>query len=134
MALVREHARELANELELRGYELVGEGTETHMVMLDLSGHAGTGRDAERALERHGILANRNVVPNERRRPMDASGLRFGTNTLAARGFDREAVTKLAGLIDEILKRSNEQRDVHPPLAQSVASLCRAFPLSGEFD
>jgi glycine hydroxymethyltransferase len=134
-----ENARVLATELMRRGYSVVTDGTDTHMVLLDLRPTGLTGVAVERALEHCGIITNRNAVPGDRQPPAVASGLRLGTNVLSSRGFAADEMLKCADVIDAVIRAmspapgegyqvAHETRD---RIGREVRKLCQKFPLPG---
>ena len=128
MRLIVDDADALASALADRGYRLVTGGTDTHMVLLDVRSAGLTGDVAERALERAGILANRNVIPFDPGTPKQPSGLRFGLTGLAQRGLGPGAMGLIAELIDRVL-RAPEDDDIRAAAAAQVDDLCRHNPI-----
>ncbi|HEY0165491.1 MAG TPA: serine hydroxymethyltransferase [Jatrophihabitans sp.] len=140
--LIRQDAHALATALAQLGYPLVTGGTDTHMVLIDLSEHQLTGVAAERALESCGILVNRNRIPADTKPPLVTSGLRLGTNIAAQRGMGPEAMAKCAQLIDAVLSTTVADSDngylVDARTASAVSTevkhLCARYPLYEESD
>ncbi|EHS0800626.1 serine hydroxymethyltransferase [Campylobacter lari] len=93
----------LAQVLIDRKYDLVSGGTDNHLILLNFLNKEFSGKDADLALERAGITANKNTVPGETRSPFVTSGLRLGTAALTARGFKEEQITIVANYIADIL-------------------------------
>lgn len=93
----------LAKVLLERKYDLVSGGTDNHLVLLSFLNKDFSGKDADLALERAGITANKNTVPGETRSPFITSGLRLGTAALSARGFKEEQINIVANYIADIL-------------------------------
>ncbi|EGK8085000.1 serine hydroxymethyltransferase [Campylobacter lari] len=93
----------LAQVLIDRKYNLVSGGTDNHLILLSFLNKDFSGKDADLALERAGITANKNTVPGETRNPFVTSGLRLGTAALTARGFKEEQITIVANYIADIL-------------------------------
>lgn len=132
-------ARALAAALAERGYSLVSGGTDNHMVLVDVSARGLTGVVAERALEECGIVVNKNRIPGDGRSATVTSGVRFGTNGLAARGLGPADMPPCADLVDRILsaiRPLDERRyELDEPAAaaarREVASLCARFPIPG---
>ncbi|TXE86223.1 serine hydroxymethyltransferase [Campylobacter volucris] len=93
----------LAKVLLERKYDLVSGGTDNHLVLLSFLNKNFSGKDADLALERAGITANKNTVPGETRSPFITSGLRLGTAALSARGFKEEQISIVANYIADIL-------------------------------
>ena len=122
----RRLAAALADELAARGDRIVTGGTDTHMVLVDLRGRGVTGDIAEAALERVGILTNRNLIPFDPETPARTSGLRIGTPGAAVRGMDAAEAPELGTLIDAALRRDADAS----ALGSRLATLLDAFPLS----
>ncbi|MGM9992707.1 MAG: serine hydroxymethyltransferase [Candidatus Bruticola sp.] len=122
------NARALAKILAEGGARLISGGTDTHLILLDVTPLGLTGRDAEEALHRAGITVNKNAIPFDKNPPAVASGIRLGTPALTTRGM-KEAQMELIGTwILEILKSPQNL-----PLAEQVRhqteELCQEFPL-----
>jgi glycine hydroxymethyltransferase len=121
----RRLAAALARELAARGDRIVAGGTDTHMVLVDLRGRGVTGDIAEAALERIGILTNRNLIPFDPETPARTSGLRIGTPGAAVRGMDAREAPELAALIDAALRPEGDEAVLRTRLDLLLAS----FPL-----
>ncbi|WP_198545386.1 MULTISPECIES: serine hydroxymethyltransferase [Amycolatopsis] len=121
------------------GFDLLTDGTDTHLIVLDLARTGLTGVIAERALEECGILANRNRVPGDSRPPQIAGGLRLGTNIVAQRGLTPADMAGCARLVAEVLSAveplgTTEYRlaaGVRNAVADEVAELSLRFPVPG---
>jgi glycine hydroxymethyltransferase len=127
-------ARALATGLAAAGYCLVTGGTDNHMVVVDLSDRGITGAVAQDALERCGIVTNKNLVPNDLMPPSVTSGIRLGTNTAAFRGMGPEAICRCVELVDEVLSATAAAGGGLPDpvrrrVRAQVSSLCEVFPL-----
>ncbi len=107
------------------GVSIATDGTDVHLVLVDLRHHKLTGKEAEDLLHDAGITVNRNAVPNDPRPPMVTSGLRIGTSALATRGFDAEGFTEVADIIASVLL---PQHDI-AALRERVNKLCDKYPL-----
>lgn len=102
-AQVVKNAQALAKTLIARNYKLVSGGTDNHLVLMSFLDKKFSGKDADLALEKAGITANKNTVPGETRSPFITSGLRLGTPALTARGFKEKELEFVAGKIADIL-------------------------------
>ncbi|WP_135828703.1 serine hydroxymethyltransferase [Halorussus halobius] len=124
------NAEALGERLQEHGFGLVSEGTDTHLVLVDLreSHEDVTGKDAEEALEDVGIVLNANTVPGETRSPFVTSGIRAGTPALTTRGFDEDDCRYVADLIAEVVDNVDDD-DVMGEVAEQVQELCEANPL-----
>jgi glycine hydroxymethyltransferase len=122
---VVKNAKVLAEVLMDRGYKLVSNGTDNHMVLVDFSGLDLTGKDAEERLGRANITVNKNTVPNETRSPFVTSGLRIGVPLVTSRGMGQDAVRQMTGYICDILDDAANVTAV----AGKVRDLCSQYPL-----
>jgi glycine hydroxymethyltransferase len=118
----------LASVLMERGYKLVSNGTDNHMVLVDFSQRDISGKDAEERLGRANITVNKNTVPNETRSPFVTSGIRVGVPLVTSRGMGEEATAKIARYICDIL---DDEANVEST-AVKVKDLCRQYPLYAE--
>jgi glycine hydroxymethyltransferase len=100
---VVKNAQVLANELIKAGFDVVSGGTDKHLVLVDLRSRGWTGKDAALALEKIGIIANKNTVPGETGKPWNPSGLRLGTPALTTRGMKEKDMIEIAKKITETL-------------------------------
>ncbi|BAM02552.1 serine hydroxymethyltransferase [Phycisphaera mikurensis] len=123
------NAKRLAGELMDRGYKLASNGTDNHLILVDLRATDPelTGKDAASWLERAGIIANMNTVPNETRSPFKTSGIRLGTPALTTRGLRADDLAEVAGFIDRVLT-SRGDAAVIDAVRADVESLCDRFP------
>ncbi len=122
------NAATLAEVLKEEGFRLVSGGTDNHLLLVDVGASGITGKDAEAALERSGITANKNVIPFDTRPPLVASGVRLGTPALTSRGMKDEEMKLIGGLIARAL-RGREQPLELERVAREVRGLTSGFPL-----
>jgi glycine hydroxymethyltransferase len=122
------NAAALAQALLARGYRLVSGGTDTHLLLLDLSDRDITGKDAQEALDRAWITVNKNTVPFEKRSPMVTSGIRIGTPAVTTRGMREPEMAEIAGLIDRVLAGRGSS-SVETAVRGEVQELTARFPL-----
>jgi glycine hydroxymethyltransferase len=124
------NARAMADELAAEGLRVVSGGTDNHLVLVDLSSLDITGKQAGDALERCGIVANKNSVPYDTRPPAHTSGLRVGTPAITTRGFDTGDSREVARLICKVL-RNLESEQVCEQVRSEVLALCEKHPIPG---
>jgi glycine hydroxymethyltransferase len=131
-AQVVTNAKVLSRILLQRGIRLVGGGTDSHMLLLDLSPQGILGRDAEQALAAANITSNKNPIPFDQGRPADWSGLRLGVAAATTRGFDEVAMTQLGECIADLIVAAGEGRlaAVTDHAGSVVAALCDRFPIA----
>ncbi|HZO17738.1 MAG TPA: serine hydroxymethyltransferase [Gemmatimonadaceae bacterium] len=122
------NARALANGLMERGFKLVSDGTDTHLMLVDLRNRDMTGKDAERALGAADITVNKNTVPGETQSPFVTSGIRIGTPAVTTRGMGEGEMRTIATLIDEALRAPNDPMVIER-VRRRVRELASAFPL-----
>ncbi len=127
-AQIVKNAAALADELMASGFDLVSGGTDNHLMLLDLTRMNITGKEAEEALDRAGITANKNVVPFDTRSPFVTSGVRIGTPVLTTRGMKEAEMKLVAGFMTEALKNRDNQSAIEK-IRNEVKALCNAFPL-----
>ncbi len=121
-------AERLAERLAERGYRIVSGGTDNHLFLVDLGPKGITGKEAEEALDAVGITVNKNMIPYDPRKPMDPSGIRIGTPTVASRGMGVEAMDRVADLIDRALAARGDA-DAQAKVREEVRALCEEHPL-----
>jgi glycine hydroxymethyltransferase len=122
------NARTLAREFTRQGYRLVAGGTDTHLILLDLTPTGLTGLEAEEALDQAGITVNKNSIPFDQRSPRVTSGIRIGTPALTTRGMKEPEMETIAGLIHQALSATKDVARLQKLEAQ-VKDLCRSYPL-----
>ncbi len=127
VARVVQNARTLSRTLSERGIRLVSGGTDTHLLLVDLTGEELTGRAGEAALERAGITVNKNTVPGETRSPFVTSGLRIGTAAATTRGMGADEMTRIGGWIADVLERPEDDA-LATRIRGAVTELCGTFP------
>jgi glycine hydroxymethyltransferase len=129
-AQVVKNAKRLAAELMGKGYKLASNGTDNHLVLMDLRPVDAdlTGKDAAAWLEQAGIISNMNTVPNETRSPFKTSGVRLGTPALTTRGLAEDDLAEVATLIDRAI-RSKGDASVIKAVNDDVLTLCERFPM-----
>ena len=120
------NCRVLGEELVKYGFKLVSNGTENHLILVDLTNKDITGKEAENLLDSIGITVNKNTVPNETRSPFVTSGIRIGTAAVTTRGFDIEAMKEIASIINAVIENRNSNLEV---LRERVKALCAKYPL-----
>jgi glycine hydroxymethyltransferase len=125
------NAEALANKLMDLGYNIVSDGTDTHLMLVDLRNKNITGKDAEEILEKAGITVNKNMVPFDTQSPFVTSGIRIGTPALTTRGMKESEMEEVAFLIDKILS-DGENESVLKLVKGQVADLAARFPLYQE--
>jgi glycine hydroxymethyltransferase len=130
---VLENARALASTLSERGYDVVGGGTDTPIVLVDLRRQGLTGLAASDSLERAGITCNKNAVPFDDEKPSTTSGIRLGASACTTRGFGPAELQKtgcwIADVLDGLTRAPTDNDAVERSIARQVRELTRRFPI-----
>lgn len=125
-AQIIRNATALADALKENGLKLVSDGTDNHLMMIDLRGTGVTGKELEQRLDAVHITANKNMIPGDPESPFVTSGLRLGTPAATTRGFKEDEMKEIASLIAKtVFDYENSAAEV----AEKVAALCEKFPL-----
>jgi glycine hydroxymethyltransferase len=127
------NAKVLSEELMNAGFDLVSDGTDNHLILIDLTERGLTGLEAERALGQAGIVVNKNTVPFDKRGPQITSGLRIGTPALTTRGMKEEEMKVIAGLIRKVIEAPDNERGLQE-VRSVVSELCSRFSIYGFLD
>ena len=128
---VIDNAKTMANEFLSRDYELVSGGTDTHIILIDLTNKSITGKAAENVLEKAGITVNKNMIPFDKRNPFISSGIRIGTPAVTTRGMTQDDMVKIVDLIDTIIEEPKDEDNI-VRVKTEVNDLCSSFPLYSE--
>lgn len=122
------NAKSLAQGLLDNDMEIVGGMTENHLMTLDLRKTGKTGKDMANILEKVGITANKNTVPNDPQSPFVTSGIRLGAAAMTTRGFKEDDMREVARIISEAIKNS-ENEEILAQLKNDSLKLCKKYPL-----
>ena len=122
------NARTMAQVFNERAYNIVSNGTDDHLFLLDLIDKGITGKDADAALGRAHITVNKNSVPNDPLSPFVTSGLRIGTPAITRRGFAEQESRDLTGWICDILDNIEDEQMIDT-VREKVSALCARFPV-----
>src|SRR6266508_2809544 len=125
------NARALADAMLARGYRLVSGGTDTHLLLVDLTGKGVTGKDAQESLDRAWITVNKNGIPFDTKGPMVTSGIRIGTPAVTTRGMGEAEMGQIAALMDRVLTNLGNG-SVEAAVRGEVQELTARFPLYAE--
>jgi glycine hydroxymethyltransferase len=122
------NAKALATALLACGHRLVTGGTDTHLMLVDLTNRGLTGKEAQEALDRAWITVNKNTIPFETKSPMVTSGIRLGTPAVTTRGMREPEMAEIARLIDRVLEARGSAA-VEATVRAEVQELTSRFPL-----
>jgi glycine hydroxymethyltransferase len=118
MLRVRENAQAMAKAFVDRGYDLISGGTDNHMMLVDLRNKNISGKQAEQALVKAEITANKNMVPFDDKSPFVTSGIRFGTAAITTRGLNPLDMEPIVSLIDEVIQQPENEKIIKGVAAQ----------------
>ena len=127
-AQVVKNAAALADELTKLGYRIVSGGTDTHVMLVDLTNKDITGKEAQTLLDEVNITANRNTIPFEPRSPFVTSGIRLGSPALTTRGFREEDMREVARIIAHVLDAPMDESR-RAEARRRVDALCKKYPI-----
>ncbi|MFH0834778.1 MAG: serine hydroxymethyltransferase [Candidatus Micrarchaeota archaeon] len=120
------NAKALASELQAGGLRLVTGGTDNHLLLVDLSDKGVSGKEAEIALDKANITVNKNMIPFDKRKPFDPSGIRLGTPVLTTRGMKEGEMKEVGRLIVKAVEKWNDDA-VLASVKSEVIELCKDF-------
>lgn len=126
MEQVVKNAKALSEALKGYGFKIVSNGTDNHLLLVDLNNKNITGKEVEILLDSVGVTLNKNTVPNETRSPFVTSGVRIGTPAVTTRGFKEEDMKEIATIINEAIE--NRDGDLEE-VKNRVKKLCHKYPL-----
>ena len=127
-----ENAKVMAQEFIEMDYNIVSGGTDTHIVLIDLTNKNISGKAAEKALEKAGITVNKNMVPFDQRSPFITSGIRVGTPAITTRNMGTQEMKKVAQLIDMVINNPDSDDNLEK-VKLNVKDLCESYPIYKEF-
>ena len=122
------NAQALAQGLIAKGFRLTSEGTDNHLMLVDLRQSELTGKVAQESLDKARITVNKNGVPFDTRSPFVTSGIRIGTPAVTTRGMKEAEMASIAGLIARALSHVNDDTRLRE-VAEGVGALCQRFPV-----
>ena len=127
---VIDNARALAEVLVAGGITLASGGTDNHLMLCDVTSIGQTGKVAEKGLDKAGITVNKNMIPFDKRKPLDPSGVRIGTAALTTRGMKEDEMKRVGAWILEVLA-APEDEAVATKVSGEIAEFASAFPVPG---
>ncbi len=125
---VIKNCQALSDKLISLGYRIISNGTDNHLIVVDLNGNGFVGKDAERLLEQVGISISRSTIPNDPNPPYNPSGIRIGTPAVTTRGMKEAEMRQIASWIDDALKNKDNQNKLKT-IKEEVKAMCLKFPI-----
>ena len=125
---VIENAQAMAAELMAAGLKIISDGTDNHLMVVDVTSKGISGKEAERVLDLAGISTSRSTIPFDPRKPMDPSGVRLGTAAITTRGFDAADTRAVAKFIVQAIENHSDEAKIKS-IRGSILELCKKRPL-----
>ena len=125
---VIKNAKVLAQEFINMGYRVISNGTDSHLMVADMTSKGLTGKEAEVVLDRIGISVSRSTIPNDPNPPMNPSGVRFGTPAITTRGMKEAEIKKIAVWINSAIEQKNNI-ELLDKIKDEVKQMCLTFPI-----
>ncbi len=126
--VVIENAKVMASEFMENGYRVVSDGTDNHLLVVDMTSKGISGKDAEIVLEKIGVSVSRSTIPNDSNPPMNPSGVRFGTPAATSRGMKSAEIKEIVRLIDLAIQNKDSEKEL-VIIKQKVMDICNMFPV-----
>ena len=132
-AQILKNAKAMEKVFLVSGIRLLTGGTSNHLLLADVFGSLQiTGQEAETLLDEVGITLNKNSIADDTRKPMDPSGIRFGTPAITTRKFTEKECARVAELMVEAMKNKNDEKK-HKEIREEIRTLCKKFPIPESF-
>ncbi|MFO0731494.1 MAG: hypothetical protein U0361_10960 [Nitrospiraceae bacterium] len=125
--------QDLGSGFDGAGYKIVSGGTDTHLMLVNLTNKGITGKEADAALDAAGIIVNKNAVPYDEKPPAIASGIRLGAPIVSTRGMREADMREIVALIDRVLQHPQNQT-VQAEVRAQAKALCSRFPIFHAYD
>jgi len=122
------NAKALEKKLKDHDFKIMFGGTDNHLLLIDVTNKNITGKQAQELLDQVGITCNKNMIPDDPRKPMDPSGIRLGTPAMTTRGFKKADFEKVGELIAKILENPNNE-EIKESARQEILALTSQYPL-----
>lgn len=122
------NAKEMAEALINKGFKIISDGTDTHLMLIDLTDKSITGREAENVLDLAGITVNKNTIPYDDKPAAITSGIRVGTPIVTSRKMKEPEMVVIAGLISQAISKPGDSATIYR-VREKVKKLCKKFPV-----
>ncbi|MEK7106352.1 MAG: serine hydroxymethyltransferase [Patescibacteria group bacterium] len=130
---ILKNAKAMEQVFKKNKIRMIGGGTDNHLILADVFGSLGvTGKEAQTVLDEVGITLNMNSIAGDTRKPLDPSGIRFGTPAITTRGFKEKDCAKVAELMLEVLKNKDDKK-VKQTVHKEIQKLAKKFPIPKKF-
>ncbi|MFH1233630.1 MAG: serine hydroxymethyltransferase [Patescibacteria group bacterium] len=122
------NAKLMADEFMKLGYKIISNGTDNHLMVVDMTSKGLRGHDCEQILDKIGVSVSRSTIPDDPNPPMNPSGVRFGTPAITTRGFKEQEVKQIVSWINSAISNSRDEAKLNK-LKEQVKTMCLKFPI-----
>ena len=122
------NAKTMAEEFMKLGYKIISNGTDSHLMVVDMTSKNLRGRDCEQILDQIGVSVSRSTIPNDQNPPLNPSGVRFGTPAITTRGLKELEIKLIVSWVDEALNNKDDQNKL-AKLKNNIKEMCLRFPI-----
>ena len=122
------NAQKMAEEFIKLGYKVMSDGTDNHLIVVNMTPKGVSGKEAEIILEKIGISVSRSTIPNDPNPPMNPSGVRFGSQAITTRGIKEDEITKIVKLTDKAIQNKDDS-NVMSGIKNEIREMCLEFPI-----
>jgi len=123
-----DNAKAMAEQFIKMSYKIISDGTDNHLMVVDMTSKNLTGKEAETILDKVGISVSRSTIPNDPNPPMNPSGVRFGTPAITTRGIKKQEIKQITKWINQALENKNN-KDVLNKIKEEIKEMCLKFPI-----
>ncbi len=127
---IKKNAKIFEKEFREKGYKLMFGGTDNHLLLIDVTPKGLTGKQAQEALDKAGITCNMNMIPNDKRKPLDPSGIRIGTPAVTTRGMKEEEMKKIVEWMDKAMMNHSDEKYL-ATIKEEIKNFTKDFPIPG---
>ncbi len=127
---IRKNAKRMEEKFKEKGYNIMFNGTENHLLLIDVTNKGTSGKAVQHALDEAGITLNKNMIPDDTRSPMDPSGVRLGTPAVTTRGMKEDHMDQIVAWIDQVVSNIDNS-ELHEKIKDEVKEFCTQFPVPG---
>jgi glycine hydroxymethyltransferase len=129
-AQIIKNAKKLSETLAKFGFRIISGGTDTHLILIDMTSKNLSGKEAESMLDKAGLSTNKNMIPFDTRKPLDPSGLRIGTAAVTTRGMKEREMVKIATWINDVIDNRENETNIQK-IKKEITAFSKKFPVPG---
>ena len=129
-AQIIKNAKKLSETLAKFGFRIISGGTDTHLILIDMTSKNLSGKEAESILDKARLSTNKNMIPFDTRKPLDPSGLRIGTAAVTTRGMKEREMVKIATWINDVIDNRENETNIQK-IKKEITAFSKKFPVPG---